>query len=215
MVTADSEQMAALLTGTETVTYLVSRCKMYEILYLYDGKTGEALKHLCTSIRLLYTEILHFMAQTIRHYNHNTASRMAIAAFSLDTVQSFTQKAQALAQRIEVDASNCERAHAHEADDVVQKTFTAIEQMLTDLEAPILRTDQRVANLWDHSKQSKQYAMLTWISDVPYEAQHKFIREKRTEGTALWLLNHSSYTNWRKSSASTFLWLYGIRRFHS
>jgi hypothetical protein len=58
--------------------------------------------------------------------------------------------------------------------------------------------------------------IMCWASTVPYEQVHETAYAGRTPNTALWLLAHEDFREWRHSRASMILWLHGIRksRFH-
>src|SRR5208282_5294000 len=87
-----------------------------------------------------------------------------------------------------------------------------LKQLLAGLQEPIMRTDSRVAALHDRLDESERFKVLTWVSDSPYESYHYTARKERTDRTGEWLLKHERYREWRGSSASTILWLHGIRR---
>lgn len=49
---------------------------------------------------------------------------------------------------------------------------------------------------------------LEWISSINAEEDHSAIVRRRSENTALWLLQHPTYADW-VTAPSSFLWLYG------
>ncbi|KAL7270484.1 hypothetical protein RUND412_006805, partial [Rhizina undulata] len=55
-----------------------------------------------------------------------------------------------------------------------------------------------------------QFEILDWISKVPFEDHHLFIRRSRQVGTGNWLLKKNDFENWRNSRSSSILWLHGI-----
>lgn len=54
--------------------------------------------------------------------------------------------------------------------------------------------------------------ILKWLSKVEYAKHHLNASEGRVEGTGEWLFGKKKFLDWRKSSASTILWLRGIRK---
>jgi hypothetical protein len=54
--------------------------------------------------------------------------------------------------------------------------------------------------------------ILKWLSQVEYEKHHVNACIGRVAGTGEWLLNKRDFIQWQKSSASTILWLRGIRK---
>lgn len=212
---ADSQQMGDLLFGTEKVTYLVNRCKIYEALYVYNATPGQALNNLRLALIALYDTILRFFASANRLYDKKTASRAVHAILNPDDVRNFIQNCQSLEEQVDIEASNCERTYTHTVHVKLGKHMGRLEQLLKETRDPIVRIDERVTNLWVRSNVSEQYEILCWTSPVPYEENHKTAREKRTADTGQWLLMHEIYCQWRKSSASMILWLHGIREwFH-
>lgn len=49
---------------------------------------------------------------------------------------------------------------------------------------------------------------LEWICSINTEEDQRAIVRLRSENTALWLLQHQTYTDWA-TAPSSFLWLYG------
>lgn len=216
---AESQQMGDLLVGTEKVTYLVSRCKIYETLYNPGANSGQALANpgqalanLRAALVELYATILRFLASANRQYNKNTASRAIYAVLNPDAVRQFIQSCQSLEERVDIEAGNCERTYSHAAHTELGKDIEGLKELLKKMQEPIVRVDDQVAALWDRSNRSEQSEILRWTSDVRYEENHKTVREGWTAGTGQWLLKHEKYCQWRKSSASMILWLHGIRK---
>ncbi|KAL7265925.1 hypothetical protein RUND412_011545, partial [Rhizina undulata] len=52
--------------------------------------------------------------------------------------------------------------------------------------------------------------ILKWLSTVPFEDHHLFIRPSRQAGTGEWLLKKKEFIYWKDSSSSSILWLRGI-----
>lgn len=212
-IVAESQQMGHLLVGTEKLTYLVCRCKIYETLYVYSTNTGQALANLQAALVTLYATILRFLALVNRLYDKHTISRAVHAVLNSDEVHKFIQSCQSLEERVDFEASNCERTYNHAAHTKLGKHMERLEQLLKEMREPIVRIDDRVAALWDRSNHSERSEILCWTSNVPYEANHKTAREGRTVDTGQWLLTHERYRQWRNSSASMILWLHGIRKY--
>jgi ankyrin repeat domain-containing protein 50 len=215
MAVAESQQMGALLIGVERVTYLISRCRIYEILYLYSKQSGQAVAHLElaeTSVELavanlksalvvLYAAMLRFLAMAIRLCEKSPGKRAIHGILNPDQVVSFVQECQTLETRVDNEASNCERTCSH-----------TTREKLAGLQEPIMRTDSRVAALYDKLNETERLEILAWVSDIPYESNHYAARKGHTPGTGEWLLRHERYREWRGSSASMILWLHGIRK---
>jgi ankyrin repeat domain-containing protein 50 len=222
MAVAESQQMGALLIGVEKVTYLTNRCKVYETIYLHDKQSGQAVTDLkpamknpesaVTNLELavanlksalvtLYAAMLRFLATANRLYEKSFGTRAIHGILNPDEVASFVDECQKLETRVDIEASNCER--------ICGQTGRG---NLAGLQEPIMRTDSRVAALYDRLNESERLEILAWVSDIPYESYHYTACKGRTGKTGEWLLRHELYRDWRGSSASMILWLHGIRR---
>jgi hypothetical protein len=226
---AESQQMGALLIGIEKVTYLLNRCKVYEILYLNDRQAATDLEpvmenpepvvmnlepaaaHLKLALVTLYAAILRFLSTASRLYDKSFGARAIHGILNPDEVVSFVDEFQRLETRVDIEASNCERTFSRGAHAKLGERGERLKELLAGLEEPIMRVDSRVAALHDRLNESERLEILTWISDIPYESNHYTARKERTEGTGEWLLRHKQYREWRGSSTSTILWLHGIR----
>jgi hypothetical protein len=222
---AESQQMGALLTGIEKVTYLLNRSKIYEILYLDDGQSGRAatdlelvmenselaVANLKSALVTLYAAILRFLSTASRLYDKSFGARALYGILNPDKVVNFVDEFQRLEIRVDIEASTCERTFGRAAHAKLGERGERLKELLAVLQEPIMRVDSRVAALHDKLNESERLEILTWISDIPYESNHYTAREERTDGTGEWLLRHERYREWRESSASTILWLHGIR----
>ena len=237
MTVAESQQMGALLIGVEKVTYLINRCKIYEILYLRDKRSGQAVAdlepaetnpepamrnpesavvnlepavaNLESALVTLYAAMLRFLSTANQLYGKNVAARAIHGILNPDKVASFVGECQSLEERVDIEASNCERTYSRAK---LGECGERLKQLLVDLQEPIVRVDSRVTALHDRLDESERSEILTWVSDIQYESNHYTARKERTDGTGEWLLRHERYREWRGSSASTILWLHGIRR---
>lgn len=220
---AESQQMGALLVGVEKVTYLINRCKIYEILYLHE-KTSRPLvvespeledlefENLKLALLELYAAILQFLAKANRLYK-SFGTRTLYGILNTDEVVGFANKCEKLENRVEFEVGNCDRLYNRRANAKWDERGERLKQLLVDLQEPIMRTDSRVAALYDGLDESERSDILNWLSSIQYEKNHRTAREGRTNGTGKWLLKHKRFRDWRGSSSSTILWLHGIRRY--
>jgi hypothetical protein len=218
--------MGTLLVGVEKVTYLIDRCKIYEILYLYDMQTGQAMEdsksalmqadqamaNLESALVALYAAMLSFLALANRLYDKNITTRTIHALLNPNEVADFISKCQTLEEWVNIEAESCEHTCRRIAHAKLDQCMEKLKELLVELREPIIRVDCRVAALWDRSTQSEHSNILRWASDIPYEDNHYAAREGRTAGTGQWLLMHDRYREWRGSSASMMLWLHGSRK---
>lgn len=57
--------------------------------------------------------------------------------------------------------------------------------------------------------------ILLWLSEVAYATYHPNAQKGHVKGTGEWLFRGEGFRRWQPSSASTILWLYGIRKIFS
>jgi hypothetical protein len=216
--------MGALLMSADLAAHLTGRCRIYEYLYLRncDGGGGgggrsdstvadQAARcatenELKAALAALYAAILRLLALAMHLYGKGTATRALHALVDPNSVLDRAAECQTLAARVDVAASNCERACSIARD-------AALQALLSAYAAPIVRADARVAQLWARASDARRSEVMYWASRVPYEQAHRSARVGRTPDTGLWLLAHERFREWRSSSASMILWLHGIRTF--
>jgi len=198
--------MGALLVGLETVTRLINRCRIYEyeLLCFQAWPFRQAEENLQSGLVKLYTVMLEFLAKARRLYQASGV-RFLHGVLGPDNITELIDKCQALANEVDTDANKCSRLHS-------QGTGSRLQSLLADLQPPVMRTDARVAALYEELKESEQLDILKWLSNIPYEDNHDSARQGHTEGTGQWLLDHRLFRDWRESSASEILWLHGIRK---
>ena len=212
--------MGALLSAVEKVTYLINRCRIYELLYLRqkshepkDSPGALALENLEQALMALYATILILLSKAGSLYEKSSLARTIYGFLNPKEVATFLQQCQSLEKRVEFEAENCERTYGRKLQTDATGMIQKLSQKLIDLESPILRIDSRVIRLYQTMEDSERLHILNWISSIPYEVHHYFARKGWTQGTGQWLLDHSQYREWRDSSASVILWLHGPRKF--
>ena len=207
MAVGESELMAALLVGGEKVTQLINRCTVYELLYLSSEVSGPstlAMENLTTALTALYLVVLRFLACAKKLYDKGSVSR-TLGSVLRSKVLEFVESCKDLETQVDTEARNLDRIQDREAN-------MKLKSLFEDLRSPILRVDPRVSALSDEYEVDKRNKILSWVSDIPYEEIHYVARKGWTKGTGKWLLNHERHVEWRASSASTILWLHGMRK---
>ena len=208
--------MGALLTGVERITFLISRCQIFEAFYLgreqFDQEDWkQAVVNLTSALVTLYAAMLTFLGSAIRAYNQSAIIRTLCAIWDSNEVTAFLDKCQELEDKVTLAVGDCDRIYTHHIQASTEEHIQRLKQILNDLQTPILRTDSRVAALFEKQEKSERQSILEWISGIHYEDNHQFARQGRTSGTGEWLLQDERYREWRASSASMILWLHGDR----
>ena len=192
--------MGALLTGVERVTYLINRCKIYELLYLRekvsapkDSPQSLAIANLEDTLIALYAAILTFLSKAGSLYDQKFFASTVHGILNPKEVVNFLKECQILEKRVCNEPENCELIHCRrlrtDGSEIVQK----LHQKLDDLESPIVRIDSLVCQLYRGMQASERLNILSWISSIPYEEHHYFARKGRTEDTGQWLLDYPKY----------------------
>ena len=207
--------MEFLLTGVERLTNIISRGRIYEILYLDDIQYKEtdapmkpAFQHLSGALISLYTVLLQFLAKACRAFNKSGIRRAGIATFNPGMFQNLVEQFQLLDAEVVAAVGNCKEACNRNA----YRDMGRLLGILNDLEEPVQRIDLGVKTLLQNVDTKRRTKILQWISAVPYENNHDTASMGHTRGTGEWLLQHDTYIKWRTSPTCNILWLHGIRK---
>lgn len=212
---AGDEQMGALLAGIEKVAYLLSRCKVYELLYLQkmppdQEDSKQATQNLRVTMVSLYAGILGFLAKASMLYSKGTIGRTVHGILKPLEIEGFLKDFQSLEERLGQEVSNCERVYYRNVQKDSSEVVKGLQRILMSLAAPVLQVESHVSELYEKMESAERAQVLMWISPIPHEKAHLNARHNRTQDTGKWLLNHSLYLQWKESSTSGILWLHGM-----
>lgn len=210
ITTADVEQTGQILIGIEQVTCLISRCRIYEMLYIKpDSSTSmDAIDELRKSVVQLYKGTLSFMIFYIQRLEKNTAMKALGATFNPGKLNDMLGDLGKYETRCEAAANNCER---HVSSLARVRQDAAQNQLQEILKKHIRNVDANTNRYWKRLEDDERCKIFQWISEVPFETDHYNASKGRVEGTGQWLLEHAAYREWRVKETSTILWLNGIR----
>ena len=213
---AEQEQFGALLIGTEKVAQLVSRCSVYEIVLQSNGSIDDpdrkALHNFNEALTSLYEAILSFLSEALRIYDQSIPSRVFSAVVNPSSISDFLKRCDPLERQVELEYGNCHRLYLNSQLRNLDQTSSKLLVILSDMQRPLVRTDERLSAMWQHSSQDRRKSIIMWMSDISQGNNHFSARYERTEGTGEWLLEHRTFKEWQDSSASMILWLHGIRK---
>ena len=205
--------MAALLIGVEKVSSMISRCKIYESMYLEVQSPTQSIENLKSALVDAYTIIQDYLVTAHRLYDKSATTRTFYAMLNPDKITKFVNDCNAQEGVIEAAARFCENIYTREANRETAKRSEYLRQLLLTFNKPLSRLDSRVGAMFAQLENSKQSKILQWISPIPYQDSHMSAREGRTKETGRWLLQHPRFRKWRTSSSSTILWLHGSRKY--
>ncbi|KAK2764808.1 hypothetical protein CKAH01_15747 [Colletotrichum kahawae] len=186
-----------LLDNMADVAEVICRNTLVErIIQNAQSETADELRRALTK---LYASIMAYLAKAVAYYQQNTFN----AAFN---------------------------AIKQAQDDVTRSSdafglSTDLQEMLERFNAPVRWWDETLHQMTDRIDRKPSFpsaptlltcigarrtAILSWISDEPYEMHHKLTHSEVLEGTGQWILRDPTFLHWANESASSILWLHGI-----
>jgi hypothetical protein len=100
--------MTSLLVGCEIALYMANRLKAY-IEFLHQLPTSLTRRNFQMAVIELYAHILGFLARAIRICQTSISSCALRAFWTSGDIVDFEQTCNELGQRVEIEASNCDR----------------------------------------------------------------------------------------------------------
>jgi hypothetical protein len=218
MVTSGKEQMGALFLGLGRVIYLINRCRIYEILYIYRPQPkdpGEtlALENLTSALVELYAIILLFLAKSTGFLGNSIAQRALSAFLNPTDVIDLEKKCDSSEKRAETEAGNCERYCRQIAQSEQSQNLMNLLEQLEDQNNFLGGLNGKVDILSSLAKGDEQNKILSWISEIQFQKIHNLAKDGRTANTGQWLIEHKEFREWCTLDQSKILWLHGIRKF--
>lgn len=209
--------MGLILIGLEQVACLVTRCRVYERLYLDNIEPqklihADVMKQLSQVTVQLYAKLLSFLAYYIRLMNKNTVGKALHAFLNPDEISDMLSAIGKLEIRTTTAANLCGKNIDLLAIHQTNENFLEAQGKLREL---VSRLDTYTLQLWEKLNEDERVKILQWVSDIPYESDHYTAKKGIIEGTGRWLMQHETYKTWRDAKESTVLWLNGIRKYYA
>jgi hypothetical protein len=203
--------MGVLLVGLETILYVMNRLNIY-VTFLCIVPDGDSQSAFESSLVQFYATLFRFLLQSVRLYQKPSINRGFQSLWTPGNITSFEDAVKELAQRVDQDASNCDRT-LREADQIEaaahrKKELEAIDEFRNSLN----RIEVAVEGLWKEYQADKAGIILQWASCIPYKDNHDAAREGRTPNTGTWMLQHKQFETWKNADSSMILWIHGIRK---
>lgn len=200
----EAEQMAAVLKVADKVSRLVARGRVFEGCYNMTNTKIETLRNLHTDLMAIYKAGLAILATASGLLENNLVER---------TVHSILHPG-AITNEVGVSLPELEAQLAYD----VQAAESARRSEITDellsrlqkLDAPIVRIDERVAQVLEAVDVGQEQKILEWISPLPYSSYHDLVSEKRMPDTCDWILRDLRFQEWERSSGCALMWLWGF-----
>ncbi|KAL8792023.1 MAG: hypothetical protein Q9195_005364 [Heterodermia aff. obscurata] len=208
---SDMQAFGSLSEGIELVASVACRYRILEKICAsaIPASRGDAWLSLRDCIIKVHTAILHYLANAIKYWSHNTAARLARSIFK-------DMEAEQQTLRLAISKTDEEAfmtANIFQYQDLFQvskETQKAMNEAVTQLQGPITRIAQDVSKIQDRLLANERTEVFRWLSSVPCESHHHESCKKILEGTGKWLLENPLFLDWQQSSASAIFWLNGI-----
>jgi ankyrin repeat domain-containing protein 50 len=192
---------------------MLSRCRIYEKLYLQDtdASRSEADDALEDCLISTYSSVLGMLYYLTILASSRSVNRAVHAVFNPNEFSAEVSALETWERRIEGEVSNCERGRRRLLDNETRIQHSVLHGLLN---SHVARLEDGMENFWRKCNEDERMEILQWISDIQYDTDHYNARSGRTDGTGIWLTDDETYRDWRSTSASISLWLHGIRKFH-
>jgi len=93
---------------------------------------------------------------------------------------------------------------------VTEEGYEKLYLILYELDMPINRIATQVSGLHDALERKEWIKFFNWLSAIPYAKHHGAKSELLLSGSCQWLFAKPVFLDWKRSSASSILWLHGI-----
>lgn len=125
--------MVALLTGTRATLQMIDRLRVY-FNYWIEVPSGDARNNLQNSLVDFYVFILKTLANAIQFLEKNTAARFLAAVWTDAAFEQVDVECRRLVQRLEADASNCDREFQKQDRNVAKQHQFCLKEALRHLD---------------------------------------------------------------------------------
>ena len=209
--------MGVMLIVLEKFGHLLSRCKIYELLYLGGNPENQATANLESALINLYAEIMQYLAIEVQLYEYKKGVLFRVASPSPypDQVAARTKKTHILGVYVDTEASLCENTSGHNARSMLDNQAKCLMELFKETQKPPVRVGSQISYSDQSLCESAHREVLSWTSSASFKEDHDTARRGRTDSTGQWLLEHEVYRDWRASSASMILWLHGCGKLGS
>ncbi|KAL8876448.1 MAG: hypothetical protein Q9198_005357 [Flavoplaca austrocitrina] len=226
----DVQIFLAMAEGLETVTSHITRCQIYEHLYL--SRSSSARADLEAHLLRHYAVILTYLAAARRYYTKSTVRRLGGSVFETsDSVDACLSNIAAGRDEVERCARLIDSELFRGINSAVSRTQVSVNAIATDLisvstsqdshyqslkaimssfEQPILRAAAQVSAIHASLAKEERRKILAWLSTVQYREHHRTSYNAVMPGSGAWLQKKPEFVDWKGSSASSILWIHGI-----
>ncbi|PNP46412.1 hypothetical protein THARTR1_10734 [Trichoderma harzianum] len=192
------EDLAAIFGCAEKVLRLMRHGRVYEDVYLSGGSCNAATENLQDALVDLYKGLMELLAHAFVRLSEGQGKQFLRALVSGGEGAKLVSELTEEERKVSMAAQGCGAVASQEH----QKLLKNLDEPIKDIEDTVKKLLQKVDD--GILKQALEY-----ISAIPIGEYQQEKREARTPGTCEWLLNHSRFIEWERSSYSSTLWLQG------
>ncbi|BAE64079.1 unnamed protein product [Aspergillus oryzae RIB40] len=168
------------------------------------------------SVIEVYVLILQFLRTAILAYERSTKTSTSATFWTLDYINDYNARFEAIIPRIDYEAQNCERCYSRLDRVISIDQVKRLKRVLEDMERvkahqnEFRNMNSTFQNIWRFLDDGKREDVLRWTSDIPFEDHHSVARTGRTANTGGWLFKQRVFQDWQISDDSMIFWLHGI-----
>ena len=214
LLTSDSKQRSAVITGIEEIANLIRRYA--EIEHLYLGNEQYRLSNdLDAAVIRLYSQVLEYEARAACQFNRRVAIQAARNVLGVDSWDTMLESVKQSATDCEILAKIIDAEDQRKRLERLETLVTSQNKLIEDL---VLQTHgtppmkNRLAELktardeetaWQHMTEGSQCCESLRTTDYLF---HKEKIPDRITGTCQWFLDHRKYKEWLRNERS-WLWV--------
>ncbi|KAH0525919.1 hypothetical protein TsFJ059_009317 [Trichoderma semiorbis] len=192
------EDLAAIFGCADKVLRLVKHGKVYEEIYLNGDFCNAATQNLQDALVNLYKALMELLTYASARLNEGRGRQFLRALVSGGEGAKFVSALTEQERKVSMAVQGCGAVASQEH-----------QKLLRNLDEPMRNVEDAVKKLLQKVKDGELEQTLEYISTIPIGEHQQEKHEARTPGTCKWLLNHSIFIEWERSSCSSTLWLPG------
>ncbi|QYT03017.1 ANK_REP_REGION domain-containing protein [Trichoderma simmonsii] len=192
------EDLAAIFGCAEKVLRLMRHGRVYEDVYLSGGSCNGATENLKDALVDLYKGLMELLAHAFVRLNEGQGKQFLRALVSGGEGAKLISALTEQERKVSMAAQGCGAVASQEH-----------QTLLKNLDEPLKNVENTVKKLLQKVEDGTVEQALEYISTIPIGEHQQEKREARTPWTCEWLLNHSRFIEWERSSYSSMLWLQG------
>ncbi|OPB41134.1 hypothetical protein A0O28_0108310 [Trichoderma guizhouense] len=192
------EDLAAIFGCAEKVLRLMRHGRVYEDVYLSGGSCNGATENLKDALVDLYKGLMELLAHAFVRLFEGQGKQFLRALVAGGEGAKLISALTEQERKVSMAAQGCGAVASQEH-----------QTLLKNLDEPLKNVENTVKKLLQKVEDGTVEQALEYISTIPIGEHQQEKREARTPRTCEWLLNHSRFIEWERSSYSSMLWLQG------